>query len=82
MRKKRRYILIYTPNPVNKEDFKDINVTLIEKDENYAILKCNLSELFKVINNLLDREVITLTISGTLKKIREKKSIIKRTSFS
>lgn len=81
MRKKRRYILIYTPNQVKKDDFKDINVTLIERDENYAILRCNLSDLPKVMSNLLDREVITLTISGTLKKIREKKSIIKE-SFS
>ena len=73
VRRKKRYILVYSKNILSKDRCKAMSVYLVEQEGCYAIVRCYLSDLKHVISNLNDNGIITLNTSGTLKALRERK---------
>ena len=72
VRRKKRYLLVYG-DVITRDRCKAMGIYLIEKDE-YAIVRCYLSDLEQVKDNLEKEGITIVSISGTLKALREKKS--------
>ncbi len=81
VRSKRRYILVYAPN-LTKEECKERNLYLVERDGEYCIVRCYLSDLDNVRDMLNKEGMVTLTTSGTLKALRSRKEIIKHDTIN
>lgn len=73
VRRKKRYILIYSNTRLNKDKCKELKINLIERDYPYAIIRCYLSDLDQVKERLKNEGIVTLSTSGTLKTLRERK---------
>ncbi|GIU72912.1 MAG: hypothetical protein KatS3mg003_2391 [Candidatus Nitrosocaldaceae archaeon] len=76
VRRKKRYILIYSNTRLNKDKCRELKINLIERDHPYAIIRCYLSDLDDVRDRLKKEGIVTLNMSGTLKALRERKRLI------
>ncbi len=76
VRRKRRYLLVYSHLILNKEKCKNMNLYYIEGNTPYFIVRCYLDEI-NIIKERLKRENIEiLDISGTLKSLRDRNKVI------
>lgn len=81
VRRKKRYILV--SDRLNKDRCRLANIYLIEKDT-FTIVKCYLSDLEQVKTRLEKEGIRILSVSGTLKSLRERKKqlLIKNKSIN
>lgn len=75
VRRKKRYLLLYSNYPLTKHKCKSMNLLLIERG-NYPIVRCYLLDLDQVKARLANEGIEILSISGTLKSLRERKEQI------
>ncbi len=73
VRRKKRYLLVYSTPLLSKEKCRSMNLYYIEGDISYFIVRCYLDELALVKDRLKSDDIMILDISGTLRSLRDRK---------